>query len=384
VRFEFATAGQIIFGDGVAARAGELAAAFGSRALVVTGARPERAQAVLARLHEHGIATMVVQAVGEPSVPHVRLAATQARESGCELVVAIGGGSALDLGKAVAALLANGGDVLDYAEVIGPGRKLQKPSVPLVALPTTAGTGAEVTRNAVVQSPEHGVKVSLRSFGMLPRVALVDPELTLSMPPAVTASTGLDALTQLIEPFVCTRANPLTDSICRQGIRAAARSLRRAYDDGSDREARRDMALASLSGGLALANAGLGAVHGFAGPLGGLLRAPHGVLCARLLPFVMETNLAALRARQTQSEAARRYDEVAQILTGLPQARAEDGVAWVRELCVALRVPALREHGLQPDHYEVVARKSEVASSMQANPIKLTRSELVSILEAAS
>jgi alcohol dehydrogenase class IV len=215
-------------------------------------------------------------------------------------------------------------------------------------------------------------------------VALVDPELTVSMPPAVTASTGLDALTQVIEPFVSARAHPLADGVCREGIRAAARALRRAYEDGTDREARTAMAFASLCGGLALANAGLGAAHGFAGPLGGLLAAPHGALCARLLPFVMEANLAALRSRVPKSEALRRYDEVAQLVTGRPEARAEEGVAWVHELCAALHVPALHEHGLRPEHYGLVVQKSEVASSMQANPIKLTRAELLRVLEAAS
>ena len=383
MRFELATAGQILFGDGIALRVGELAAPLGRRALVVTGARPERAAELVALLEKHGITGRVVTARGEPTVEAVRQAVAQAHEHGCDLVVAIGGGSALDLGKATAALVANGGDVLDYAEVIGAGRRLEKASLPLVAIPTTAGTGSEVTRNAVVQSSEHRVKVSLRSPSMLPRVALIDPQLTRSLPPAITASTGLDALTQVIEPFVSLKANPLTDGFCREGMRAAARSLQRAYEEGSDMEARRGMALASLCGGLALANAGLGAVHGFAGPLGGLLDAAHGALCARLLPFVMEANLAALRARAPENQMLARYDEVAALLTARPQARAEEGVAWVHALCEALHVPALREHGLRREQFTEVVQKSEAASSMQANPIRLTRSELEAVLAAA-
>src|SRR5205807_1153012 len=173
---------------------------------------------------------------------------------------------------------------------------------------------------------EHHVKVSLRSPLMLPKVALVDPQLTYDLPAELTASTGLDALTQLIEPYVSCKANPLTDSICAEGIRRAARSLRPAFDNGTDKSAREDMALASLFGGLALANAGLGAVHGFAAPIGGMFPAPHGAVCAALLPQVMEVNLRALRQRAPQSEALARFVEIARILTGRAEADANDGV----------------------------------------------------------
>ena len=231
-------------------------------------------------------------------------------------MIGLGGGSAIDAAKAIAALAANGGDPLDYLEVVGRGRSLTQPSLPCIAIPTTAGTGAEVTRNAVLASPEHGIKASLRSATMLPRLALVDPELTYSLPAAVTASTGLDALTQLIEPFTSSKANPLTDALCREGMMRAARSLRTAYEDGRDAAAREDMALASLFGGLALANAGLGVVHGFAGPVGGTFHAPHGAVCAAFLPHVMAVNARALRTRQPGSAALARYDEIARILTG--------------------------------------------------------------------
>jgi alcohol dehydrogenase class IV len=232
----------------------------------------------------------------------------------------------------------------------------------------------------VLASPQHQLKVSLRSPSMLPRLAVVDPELTYSMPPAVTASTGLDALTQVLEPFVSNQANPMTDGICREGLGRAARSLRRAYEDGRDAEARQDMALVSLFGGLALANAKLGAVHGFAGPLGGLFPAPHGTICARLLSTVMEANVRALQARMPDSPALARYDEVAKLLTGKGAARANDGVAWIQELCQALDVPPLSDFGLTEDDFPTVAEKARKASSMKGNPILLTDEELTEIL----
>jgi alcohol dehydrogenase class IV len=257
------------------------------------------------------------------------------------------------------------------------------PSAPYIAIPTTSGTGTEVTRNAVIASPEYGVKVSLRSPHMLPRAAIVDPELTWSVPPAVTANTGLDALTQLIEPFVCNRANPLVDAICRDGIARAAGSLRRAFRDGSDAGARENMSLASLFGGMALANAGLGAVHGLAAPLGGLTHAPHGAVCARLLPFVMETNVRALASRAPASPALARYDEVGRLLTGEPKAAAVDAISWVHSVCAELSILPLARHGLIGTDIPVIVTQAQKASSMKANPIPLTDSELTEVLTRA-
>ena len=310
-RFEFATATRIIFGAGTLGEIGPLAMAMGRQALVVTGRTTERAGSLLELLAAQEIGTVNFTVTSEPTTEVVRLGTERARESGCDLVIGFGGGSVLDTGKAIAALLTNDGDPLDYLEVIGGGQPLSKPPLPYIAIPTTAGTGAEVTRNAVLASPEHRVKVSLRSPLMLPRLALVDPELTHSLPPEVTASTGLDALTQVMEPYVSKRASPMTDALCREGMRRAARSLRRAYQQGDDPAAREDMALTSLFGGLALANAGLGAVHGFAGPLGGMFHGAHGAICARLLPHVMEVNVRALQQRLAESPALRRYDEIA-------------------------------------------------------------------------
>jgi len=297
------------------------------------------------------------------------------------VVVSFGGGSAIDAGKAIAAMLGNGGDPLDYLEVVGRGQPLRQPSAPFIAVPTTAGTGAEVTRNAVLTSTEHRVKASLRSPLMLPRLAVVDPELTLELPPALTASTGLDALTQLIEPFVSVRANAMTDLYAQEGMRRAARALVRAYTDGRDREARQDMSLASLFGGLCLANAGLGAVHGFAAPVGGTFDAPHGAVCAALLPYAMEVNIRALRARG--GEALDRYARVARILTGRPDAAPEDGVEWVAQVCRTLRIPPLGAYGIQPGHVAALVESAAKASSMKGNPIALTTDEMAEILTRA-
>jgi alcohol dehydrogenase class IV len=383
VRFEFATATRVVFGPGTLRQVAPIATAMGRRALVVAGRATTRARPLLDLLMAQGIACEIFSVSGEPTVETVRAGVHQARLAPCDLVIGFGGGSVLDTGKAIAALAVNEGDLLDYLEVVGKGKPITRPSMPYIAIPTTAGTGAEVTRNAVLAEPSHRVKVSLRSPLMLPRLAVVDPELTYSLPPHVTASTGLDALTQLIEPYVSSRANPVTDAVCREGMRRAARSLRQAYEHGDDAAAREDMALASLFGGLALANAGLGAAHGFAGPIGGMFPAPHGAVCARLLPYVMSANVQALQERSPESEALHRYDEIAQILTGNPQANAGDGILWVQELCRALNVSPLSAYGMTPGDLPVLVEKAVVASSMQANPIKLTSDEMHEILVRA-
>ncbi len=383
MRFEFATATRVIFGPGTLREVGPIACEFGPRALLVTGSDPRRAEPLLALLHEHGLATITWPVRGEPEVETVRQGVALAKREKCNLVIAIGGGSVLDAGKAIAAMLANPGELLDYLEVIGRGKALTQPSAPFIAIPTTAGTGSEVTRNAVLASPEHRVKVSLRSPLMRPQAAVIDPELTYELPPATTASTGLDALTQLIEPYVCSRANPMTDALCVEGIRRAARSLRAAVENGRSTAARTDMAVASLFGGLALANAGLGAVHGFAGPIGGEFPAPHGAVCAALLSHVMEANLRALRQRQPAAETLRRYEDVARLVTDNAAATADAGIEWVRRLVADLKVPGLGRYGLKREHIAALVEKASHASSMKANPIALTPDELAGILDRA-
>ena len=383
MKFEFATATRILFGSGTVNDVPSLSAELGKRACIVTGRTGERAMSLLGPLKGHGIESVTCRVDGEPTTASAKTAVETARRAQCDLVISLGGGSVLDTGKVVAAMLTNAGQLDNYLEVVGPGQALTQAAAPHIAIPTTAGTGAEVTRNAVLGVPEHQVKVSMRSPLMLPRIALVDPELTHSMPGSITATTGLDALTQLVEVFVSNRANPVTDGLCREGLRRAGRSFRRAYEDGSHSAAREDMAVASLFSGLGLANAKLGAVHGFAGPLGGMLAAPHGAVCARLLPFVMETNVRALLGRESGSPVLSRYDEVAQLLTGRTTAQASDGVEWVQDLCAIVKVPSLTEFGLAEREFPAVVEKAQRSSSMKGNPIKLTDEELLAILKDA-
>lgn len=381
VSFEFATAGRIIFGAGRAAGLPAVAGGLGSRILVCTGANPARHAELLAGLE---LPAAVCTVSGEPTIELAREAATLAREHGADVVAAIGGGSVIDVGKAAAMLLGNGGDPLDYLEIVGSGRKITRPAVPCVAVPTTAGTGAEVTANAVLAAPQHRLKASLRSRLMIPQVALVDPLLTASCPPPVTAASGLDALTQCLEPFVSVKANPLTDGLAREGLRRAAHGLRRAYADGSDTGARTDMAVCSLLGGMALANARLGAVHGLAGVVGGTADVPHGAACAALLAPVIEANLRALRPGRPGGPALDRYAEAARLLTGDPAASVEDGVAWIRETVNLLGIPGLGTFGLREQDADEVAAKALRSSSMQGNPVALSTGDLRAILAEAA
>ena len=383
MRFEFATATRIVFGSGVASQLPELARGFGRRALVVTGRSTERAAPLVAALERNGIECVVFSVDGEPAVDVVRSGATEARGRRCEMVISIGGGSAIDAGKAIAALAANSGDPMDYLEVIGKGNAIEKPPLPFIAVPTTAGTGAEVTRNAVIGSTEHGVKASMRSPMMLPELALVDPDLTLDVPPDITASTGLDALTQLIEPYVSVRANAMTDMFCLEGMRLVARALPEVYRNGKDRRARGAMSFASLLGGLALANAGLGVVHGFAASIGGMFNAPHGAVCAAVLPHGMAANVSAVRDRQPGGEAMPRYRKIAEILTGDARARPTDGAKWVLALCGELGIRSLSAFGVGIKDAEMLADKASNASSLKSNPIALTREELMGVVKAA-
>ncbi|HUE99735.1 MAG TPA: iron-containing alcohol dehydrogenase [Anaerolineales bacterium] len=379
--FEFATANRIIFGAGKLNELGKQIAGSAKRLLFVRGGSSDAIPRVREILSVSGIPFTEFQVHGEPTTEMVREGRNAARD--CDRVIGLGGGSALDAGKAIAALATNPGDVFDYLEVVGKGQPLSNASLPYIAIPTTAGTGSEVTRNAVLESTEQSAKVSLRSPLMLPRLALVDPELTYNLPPEITATSGLDALTQLIEPFVSVKANPMTDAICRQGLSHAARSLRRAYENGSDKGARAEMAVASLFGGIALANAALGAVHGFAGPLGGMLHAPHGALCARFLPLVMDMNIKALKTRQPEHPALERYAEIAQIVTGQQDATVQDGVKWTSELVGALHIPRLAAYGMRSEDFPAAVQKTQKANSFKGNPIPLNENELTRILEQA-
>jgi alcohol dehydrogenase class IV len=380
VRFDLAAGADIRFGAGRVVEVPQALADLGvRRALVVTGATTSRADHLRVALAGIGIDPLVFAVPGEPSIDVVRDALTVRAESGCDGVLGYGGGSALDVAKAVAALAGSGTDPLDHLEVIGAGRPLARPGLPCVAVPTTAGTGSEVTRNAVLSG--HGVKASLRSSFLLPRVALVDPDLLVGLTRPTIVSSGMDALSQLIEPFLSVRANPFTDALAREGIRRSARSLSRAWEDGlGDQEVREDLALASLFGGLCLANSGLGAVHGFAAAAGARLSAPHGAVCAALLASTVDVNLRALRLRAPEHPALGRFADVATLLTDRSSAAPEDAGAWLHALAARLAVPGLGSYGLDEAGTAELVLAAKQASSMRANPIELTDAELTEIV----
>ncbi|MFN8666838.1 MAG: iron-containing alcohol dehydrogenase [Gemmatimonadaceae bacterium] len=380
--FDFAAPTRIVFGVGRLAECAAIVQGFGRRALVMQGGSG-RAAGLVQQLREHGVDVAAHALSGEPTVAAVERIAGDARRAGVDVVVGYGGGSVMDAAKAVAALATNAAPARDYLEVIGAGRPLEHDPLPVIAIPTTAGTGAEVTRNAVLLAEEERVKVSLRSPRMLPAVAILDPALTVDLPPAATASTGLDALTQCIEPFVTPLATPFTDAVAREGMLRASRALPLAVRDRTDVEARADMMIAALMSGIALANAKLGAVHGFASPLGGMFPIPHGVACARLLPEATRVNVRALRERAPDAPALTRYAEVARLLTGMPGARAEDCAPWLAALVEELDIPRLAAFGVQRESLAPVVAAARSASSMKGNPIVLSDVELAEVLGAA-
>ena len=383
--FEFKTAGTVLFGSRSSERLHDLASQHGSRVFVVTGSKPERYQPVLDPLSTGGLQTERFAVPGEPSTSVVTAGLDAARSHRAEVVVALGGGSVIDTGKIIAALMTNEGELYDYLEVVGGGQPVVSDPVPFIALPTTSGTGSEATRNAVISVPEHKVKVSVRSPLMLPRYAVVDPDLTHTCPPTITASSGLDAITQLLEAFVSRKRNPFTDAVCREGLPRAGRSIRTVYRNPSDVSAREDMALAALFSGVALANAGLGAVHGFAGPLGGLIGAPHGELCAALLGPVTETNRDTLRnsSENEAGEIVTRYDEAARLLLGDSSAGAQQLIDWIYETVSDLRIVSLGRLGLSREAVPEAVAKAQKASSMKGNPVELREEQLTWILQRA-
>jgi alcohol dehydrogenase class IV len=380
--FSFATAGQVIFGAGTVSEVAPAAARLGRSALLVTGKDPERSAPLSAQLERQGVRRHIFSVPREPEIELAVTGAEVALERRCDLVIGFGGGSALDAAKAIAALVTNREPVERYLEVIGQGHPLVQAPLPCIAIPTTAGTGSEVTRNAVLKSVRHDVKVSLRSPGMLPDLAVVDPELARSLPPEATAATGCDALTQLLEAFVSTKANPLTDGLCREGLARAARALPQAVVHGDDLQARSDMALASLFSGMALANAGLGAVHGIAGPLGGMIPGPHGALCARLLPVVVAANVAALEKEAPRSDALSRYGEAARLLVD-SRATIDDLIDWLHRLVGQFGIPGLADLGLTVAEIPALVANAQGASSMKGNPVRLPDDLLGAVIEKA-
>jgi alcohol dehydrogenase class IV len=380
VRLDLAVPGDIRFGAGrVSEVPGALADLGAGRVLVVTGRTTSRADAIRSALNEANISSVVFGVTSEPSIERVRAAVDLLLETGCDAVLGFGGGSPLDVAKAVAVLATSGTDPLEHLEVIGAGRPIERPGLPCVAVPTTAGTGSEVTRNSVLSGS--GVKASLRSPLLLPKVALVDPDLLVGVPKPTIAASGMDALSQLIEPLLSQRANPFTDALAREGIRRSARSLRRAYDEGmEDPGVREDLGMASLFSGICLANSGLGAVHGLAAAAGARLSAPHGAVCAAVLAAAIDVNLRALRDRAPDHQAVQRITEVATLLTGRPDATAEDAIFWLQELTAVLSIPGLASYGLAEAEIDAVVAAAQKASSMRGNPIELGDQEVSEIV----
>ncbi|WP_306753732.1 iron-containing alcohol dehydrogenase [Paracoccus actinidiae] len=377
--FAFATATEILFGRGQAAVAAARIAGMGQRVLLVHGRDAGRAGWLADALTAQGCKITGFAVPREPDVPLIQEGIRAAQ--GADVVVALGGGAVIDAGKAIAALVPATRPMLDHLEVVGQGLPLDNPPLPFVAIPTTAGTGAEVTRNAVIGVPEQRRKVSLRDARMLPRLAIVDPALTDGCPRAVTLASGLDAITQVIEPFVCTRANPLTDALCRDAIPRGLAAIRRLMED-EDPAARDEMAWVSLCGGLALANAGLGAVHGLAGPLGGLTGAPHGAICGALLPHVLMAN----RRAATDPGAIDRLDQVARWIGAgfdTPFASMPEATRALADWSHRAGLPALSALGIGPEAQTAAAEAAATSSSMKANPVALTENELRRIMEEA-
>jgi alcohol dehydrogenase class IV len=356
VSFEFATAARLLFGSGKLAEVPAALRAQGvRRALVATNLPGPGADRLRSLLAAAAIESVVLVVDHEPTVDSVSAGRARIGREGCDAVVGLGGGSAMDTAKAVAALATNEGDLFDYLEVVGRGQPLQLRPLPFVAIPTTAGSGAEVTRNAVIGVPAAKVKVSLRSPYLLPILTVLDPDLLDGLPQAVVGCSGLDALSHVLEALVSCRANPLTDALAAEGLRRSARALRRAYTLGLQAETREDLMLASLCGGLCLAN---------------------GALCAALLAPVMEANLQALAQRAPEHPARARYREIAESVTGRHGAGTDEGVAWVRDLCQALEVRGLGHYGLSAGDIPALVAKAKAASSMRGNPVQLSDEEL--------
>jgi len=376
--FAIAMPQRILFGRGEAQKAPALIAPFGKRGLIIHGASATRAQWLLDALAAQGIETLALPCATEPTLAILETTLAQARPFKPDWVAAIGGGAALDLGKALAALLPATTHPLDHLEVVGKGLPLQTPPLPFIALPTTAGTGAEATKNAVIGLPDHGRKVSLRDDRMLARLAIVDPALTDNTPRGTTLASGLDAITQVIEPYVSSKATPFTDALTAPAIPQGLHALKRLMET-EDPQARDALAHVSLTGGIALANAGLGAVHGLAGVIGGLTPAPHGAICGALLAPILRLN----RAKAT-GETARRLDEVfqhiAQSLGGAADRAPETLAAWAR----SAGLPSLTEQGLPASLHAETAKAALSSSSMKGNPVPLGVADLQQALRQAS
>lgn len=384
--FDFFSPQRITFGWGRRTEVGSLAATLGRRAFVVTGSRTlERSGAVAAleaTLRQSDVEPIRLATISrEPLTSDVDEATARLRErkpDAGDLLLAVGGGSAIDLAKAVAAMAVQpeAAPVRDYLEGVGRGLKLAAPPLPLLAMPTTGGTGTEATKNAVISSLDPPFKKSLRDERMIPRVVLVDPELSVGVSPETTAWTGLDAITQLIEAYVTRNARPIPQALCLEGLRLALPAVERAVRDGGDREAREAMALAALFSGQALANSGLGLAHGVAAALGVLGNVPHGLACAVMLP-------AALEANRSQCEAS--FARLARYALNLNEpsdaAAAQLLLDQIQILGKQLNVPTrLSELGIRREQLPALVQGSH-GNSLNGNPRPIDDAELTAILE---
>ncbi len=387
--FTIARLPRIVFGEGVAATLPQEARAFGRRALIVTGAgsfrRSEHWPLLEQGLADQGMDWAALAVEDEPSPELVDRAVAEHRDGGIELVIGIGGGSALDAAKAIAGLLPHGNSVMDHLEGVGRGVAYRGPALPFIAVPTTAGTGSEATRNAVLsRRGADGFKKSFRHDALVAQVAIVDPALIATCPRDVLAANGMDAFTQLLEGYVSARANPLTDALALSGIAAFAEGFPAVWAGGEGAAAGRSgLAYASLLSGIVLAQAGLGSVHGLASPLGALFPIPHGTVCGTLVAEATDINIRALRARQPDHPSLAKYARVGALLLGRPEAPAAEALAHLverlRGWLDTLDLPRLSVYGLTADRIALVAAQSR-GGSMATNPIVLTDDELAELL----
>ena len=391
LNFELLPTPQLYFGVKQFSKIGFLTNLFGSNALIVASEsvfKNKRIQSLInEKLDENKIEYQSIFIKGEPDIDQIDKAVKFSIEQKSNVIIGLGGGSVIDAGKAISSINSNGGSAQDYMEVIGKGKKIKKEPLPYIAIPTTAGTGSEATKNAVILSKEHKLKTSIRSPLLLPKIAIIDPELMITLPPNITASTGLDALTQLIEAYTSNKSQPITDALAIMGIKKITESIIRVYEDGTDIQARSDMALGAYLSGVCLANAGLGAVHGFAGPIGGLLNIPHGIVCGALLAPTIEENIRTMISKVPYHHLLEKYVILGNLLVEFPFESVKESIqnliGFLTNLSLILNIPKFSSFGLKSELFNTIIQKAMNSSSMKYNPVKLNESQLGSILEKA-
>jgi alcohol dehydrogenase class IV len=379
--FDYYFPTRIIFGKGSIRKCAMFAREFGNNALVVTGSGKVSIDGLRTSLREEGINWTEYRVGGEPRVDIILDGIRIAKDAKSDHVICLGGGSVMDAGKAIAAMMTNPGNLMDYLEVVGKGKSVDIQGLPVITIPTTAGTGSEVTRNSVISVTERKIKVSMRGKGMSAKIAIIDPELTYSLPPEITATTGMDALTQVIEAYMSNSVNPISDAYALEGIRRGAESILKAFQNGKDEDARANMSLTALFSGIALSHAGLGAVHGFAGVIGGMIDAPHGAICACLLPAVLSANFETMSKGENNNDALLRFTRFSQIVTGESSPPPQKGIERVRDLCKRLKIKGLSYLGVKKSDFKFIVPKAVVSSSMKKNPLVLGEDVLLKILE---